>query len=345
MATPEAIGPGQENSAESTHREGGGKVSESGLLKSSKFDRREFLRTVAGLGIVAVAPAWLGAFPPDTLPNPVGYATISWPDREFMQALAAISGLGFKGVQILGWVRQAYSGKKQAALRERLEALKLKPVVFSCWDVELNPNKPQDESRQLRGDAEYLHQLAGLYLQVTDGGNPHKQYSDDTLAALGARMNTLGKVAEEYGLALGYHPHFGTIGETREGLGRMLAATDPRYVKLIADVGHLTLGGADPAEVIRTYQERLIVTHFKDVRKDVAALARQSRDLVRKRKYHFCEVGQGDVNFPAIVQAFRDVHYRGWVIFELDSYQERPGGPAESARMDKQAAEKLGFSV
>jgi inosose dehydratase len=319
-------------------------VDDSERSKSSQLKRRDFLRAFAGIGVVVAAPRWLKAVPLP-LPNPVGYATISWPDAQFPQALESISELGFKGVQILGWVRQAYAGEKEVSLRERLERLKLEPAVFSCWDVNLNPDEPEDESQRLRADAEYLKQLNGLYLQVTDGGNPHRHYSDDAIHALGVRMNALGKIAAEYGLELGYHPHFGTMGETREGLGRVLAATDPRYVKLIADVAHLALGGADPAEVIRTYHKRLIVTHFKDVRKDIAALARRNRDLVRKKQYHFCEIGQGVVDFAAIVKVFRDVDYRGWVIVELDSYKLRPGGAAESARINKAAVEKLGFTV
>jgi inosose dehydratase len=325
--------------------EGGAEVDGSRRGDSSQLERRDVLRALAGISTLAAAPGWLRAAPSLPLPNPVGYATISWPDSQFQQALETISRLGFKGVQILGWVRQAYAGKREIALRQRLERLKLKPVVFSCWDVNLDPDKPEDESAPFGADAEYQKQLRGLYLQVTDGGNPHRHYSDEAVQALGARMNALGKVAREHGVELGYHPHFGTLGETRQGLGRLLAATDPRYVKLIADVAHLALGGADPVEVIRTYHERLIVTHLKDLRSDIAVLARRSRDLVRKKPYYFCEVGRGILDFPAIVKAFREVDYRGWVIVELDGYELPRGGPAESARINKAAVEKLGFRV
>jgi inosose dehydratase len=110
-------------------------------------------------------------------------------------------------------------------------------------------------------------------------------------------------------------------------------------------VAHLTLGGADPAEVLRSYHERLIFTHFKDLRKDIAAAARISREEASHKKYRFCEIGLGIVNFSAVVEAFRDSNFRGWVIVELDAYELRPGGPAESARMNRAALEKLGFKV
>ncbi|MBI1941999.1 MAG: TIM barrel protein [Acidobacteria bacterium] len=279
------------------------------------------------------------------MPNPVGYAAIAWPEERFDEALQTISSLNFRGVQMLGWVREAYGGAKTQVLKDRLAELRLQPVTLSCSDLDLNPDDPRDEIVQLRSYAAFFQRLGGLYLQITDGGSPNRKYSASEIGRLGQRMNLLGGIAKDSGLTLGYHPHFGTIGETREGLDRVLQATDARTVKLIADVGHLALGGADPAEVVRAYHERLIFLHFKDVRRDIFELSRQNRNLVRKKEYRFCEIGMGAVDFPAVIQAFRDTQFKGWVIVELDGNKPRPGGPAESARTNKQAALRLGLQV
>ena len=276
------------------------------------------------------------------LSNPVGYAAISWPQSQFLQALDTISSLGFVGVQMLGWVEDAYGGDKTGELRERLLKLRLQPAALSCSKVKLDPAHPQDESGQVREYAAFLKALGGFHLQVIDTGSLGGKYSQSEIKAFGERLNGLGKAAEEFGLTLGYHPHFGTFGETREGLKRVMDATDPRHVKLIADVAHLTLGGSDPAEVIRTYHERLSLVHLKDVRKDVANLAQGNRDLVRKSPYHFCEIGRGVVDFHAVLNALRG--FQGWLIVELDGYEVPPGGPAESARLNKEALQKLGVS-
>jgi inosose dehydratase len=307
--------------------------------------RRAFLEQTAGLALASCAPgAWAGSVP-EPLPNPVGYATISWPDSKIEHALETISNLGFKGVQMLGFVREVYRGARADELRDKLKSLKLQPVTLSCSDVDLKPDDSRDETGQIRSYALFFQRLGGKYLQVTDGGDPRRSYSAETIRELGARMNTMGKLAQDSGLTLGYHPHFGTIGETREGLARVLEATDPRYVKLIVDVGHLTLGGADPPEIVRTYHERLIFLHFKDVRQDAMELAAKGRDSVRRGKYTFCEIGTGAVSFPAIIQALHDTQFAGWVIVELDGYQRGPGGADSSARANKEAVQKLGFSL
>lgn len=307
--------------------------------------RRDFLKQSAGLALAALVPPGFSGSVEQSLPNPVGYATIAWPQSEFDEALKTISSLGFKGVQMLGWVREAYLGPRAEALREHLRRLELEPVTLSCSDVKLDPESSKDETSEVQSYATFFQRLGGHFLQVTDGGQPDRKYPAETIRALAARVNAMGKLAQDFALTLGYHPHFGTMGETREGLGRVLDSTDPRYVKLIADVGHLTLGGCDPAEVVRSYRERLICTHFKDVRRDVAELARKSRSLVRDKEYFFCEIGTGAVHFPAIMQAFGETQYRGWVILELDAYRPGPGGPAGSARRNKQGAQKLGLRV
>ena len=278
------------------------------------------------------------------LANPIGYATISWPQNQFLQALETISSLGFAGIQMLGWVRDAYPGDRAGELRQQLKSLNLQPAALSCSKIKLDPARAaQDESDLFHAYAVFLKDLGGFHLQVTDRGRPDEKYSRSEMKAFGIRLNDLGKTAEEFGLTLGYHPHFGTLGETREGLKRVLEATDPRHVKLIADVAHLALGGSDPAEVIRAYHERLCFVHLKDVRKDVAELAQANRDLVRSRAYHFCEIGRGAVDFYAVLHALRG--FQGWMIVELDGDEVPPGGPAESARINKAALQKFGVSI
>ena len=303
------------------------------------------MKHAASLTLGWWASALGAANAPELLPNPVGYHAIAWPDDQLDHALETISSLGFRGVQLLGWTKDAYAVEKADGLKAQLARLKLKAVALSCHGVRLDPARPEDDSALLRDYCRFFQSLGGMYLQVTDGGRPHRKYSAQEIESLGRRMNELGRLAQDFGLTLGYHPHFNTLGETREGLGRVLEATDPRYVKLIADVGHLALGGADPAEVIRTYHERLIFLHFKDLRSDVAERAPKSRDSVRREKYLFCEIGTGTVNLPAIVQAFRDTRFSGWVIVELDAYKRGPGGADASARANKEAMQKLGFRL
>jgi inosose dehydratase len=286
-----------------------------------------------------------GSALPDTLPNPVGYSVISWPRRAFGEAFQTISDLGYQGVQLLPWVQDAYPGAKARELKEQLTMLKLFPAALSCRGVSPRPDSSETFTAALREDADFLHGLGGRVLQVVDDGKFDGKYTADQIKSMGARMNELGKIAKDSGLTLGYHPHSRRLGETRAGLASVLDATDPRYVGLIADVAHLQFGGCDPAEVIRTYRQRLVMLHIKDLRKDAYDLARQNRPAANALKHYFCEIGQGVVDFPSVITTLRQIAFEGWLIVELDAYVVPPGGPAESARINKAALQKLGFRI
>jgi inosose dehydratase len=314
-------------------------------MERRRRGRRGFLAEFAGIAGAAFALPRAALSRAANLPNPVGYATLTWPEGDLTHALDVISSHGFQGIQFLGWVSETYGGDKRAELQDLLKKLKLAPVALSCSRIGLHPGAKSPDLEKMRAYAEFFKQLGGRYLQVTDGGRPGVAYSDAEIHQLGEQMNQLGKIAADKGLTLGYHPHFGTIGETREGLGRVLAATDPGAVKLIVDVAHLALGGSDPAEVIRSYHDRLLFFHFKDVRKDIWEMAQKDRNAVRHAACHFCEVGAGTVNFDPIISAIQAANFQGWVIVELDPCKELAGGPDGAAERNQAALRKLGFAV
>lgn len=306
--------------------------------------RRAFLKKAGGLLLACgiAIPQELQAQP--TFSNPVGYAASSWPNGQFDDAIVDISALGYHGVQMLGSTLKSY-GSRVETLKARLDILKLKPAALSCSGVSPNPARTSGDSAEFKRYAAFMKHLGGKNLQITDGGSPDRHYSAREIRELGAHINQMGKLAHGNGLVMGYHPHLGTLGETRKGLGKVLDATNPKNVKLIADVANMTLGGCDPAEVIRTYHDRLLFVHFKDVRKEALAQARRNRNRVKELHNLFCVIGQGGIDFQPILKALHDIHFSGWVIVELDADKFSPGGSAVSARMNLEAMRRMGFQV
>ena len=308
--------------------------------------RREFLKQMGAAALAwSAASQRLGAAPAAAT-NPVGYSCIAWPDEQYGPAIEAISAVGYKGVQLMSEIEQDFPGDKVLEFRDQLKKLKLVATCMSCHKVSLAPGKPIDKSvANFHEDVKFIKALGGLFLQVTDGGKPNVNYSAEDIKTLGTAMTELGKIAKDSGITLGYHPHFGMLGETRQGIAKVMDSTDPQYVKIIVDVGHLTLGDSDPAEVIRTYHQRLAFFHMKDVRKDTFDSIKQNHDAGWRIRVRFCEIGHGILDFKPIVAAIRDVKFTGWLVVELDRYIPPPGGPIESARINKAALEQLGFKV
>ena len=77
-------------------------------------------------------------------------------------------------------------------------------------------------------------------------------------------------------MRLQFHPHADSHVETQAQTERFLDETDPRYVSLCLDTGHLAYRHADAAAVIRRYPDRIGYVHIKQM--DPAVVARADRD-------------------------------------------------------------------
>ena len=152
---------------------------------------------------------------------PIPWAIPTSPGRriELSQALETVSALGYQGVQLLGWVQQAYAGEKTAELKDRLQKLKLSPAALSCSKVKLRPDSPENFTAQFREYADFLHSLGGNVLQLIDGGKPRATYSANEIKSMGAKMNELGKMAKDSGMTRWLPPAFRDRGRNSRGTG------------------------------------------------------------------------------------------------------------------------------
>ena len=83
------------------------------------------------------------------------------------------------------------------------------------------------------------------------------------------------------------------------------------YVQCYFDVGNVVRSGY-PEHWIRVLGPRIKKVHFKDYRINVGTLAGA------------VELLAGDVNYPAVRDALRDVGYDGWCIAEIGPRQHWP---------------------
>ncbi len=88
--------------------------------------------------------------------------------------------------------------------------------------------------------------------------------NDDQLKQLCNSLNELGRRTLEYGIRLAPHPHIWGPLEREAEIRRVMELTDPKYVWLTADTGHLTLGSADAVQMVSDYFPRIAEIHMKD---------------------------------------------------------------------------------
>ena len=141
-----------------------------------------------------------------------------------------------------------------------------------------------------------------------------------------------------------FHHHCAGFVETPAEIEKLLSMTDPQLVGLCFDTGHYTFGGGDAVEGIHTFASRIWHFHFKDHEPNVAAKSRQEGwdYFTSVRNGIFCELGKGSVDFPAVVQALRDIHYAGWGVVEQDVLPGM-GTPKESAQRNRHYLKSIGL--
>ena len=280
-------------------------------------------------------PADLSYFNRPVTPAPAairfGYAAITWNGND-VQAIREISELGFPGIQLRSNILPDF-GARPGALRDLLEQNHLEMVALSSGGVSITAAE-KDEVAKHVGNARFVHEAGGHYLQVTDSARPkeRKPESQD-FKQLGRVLSEIGKQAADLGVPVGYHNHMGSLGEAPDEVDRILDAADPRYVKLELDIAHYQQGGGDPVRAIRQYHERLIFLHIKDVESLTTTDA-------RGRAYRWVELGRGRVDLPAVFGALKEVRFRGWAVIELDSVPDKSRTPKDCAEISKKYVEE-----
>ena len=159
-----------------------------------------------------------------------------------------------------------------------------------------------------------------------DGYDTRPELDDDGWRVLLGNLDRLAALAASRGVRAVLHPHVGTMIETGEEVQQVL---DGSWISLCLDTGHLLIGGTDPAELARQVPDRIAHTHIKDVDAAKAKQVQSGRlsytDAVRDGMYR--PVGQGDVDFAAIVTSLRGRAYDGWYVLEQDTIlTEEPRG-------------------
>ena len=174
----------------------------------------------------------------------------------------------------------------------------------------------------------YRDDETGAYLEPAE-------LDEDAWKTLVTATNELGKiVAEDYGLRLQFHPHADSHVETQAQTERFLDETDPRWVNLCLDTGHLAYTRADNVAVIRGYPDRIGYVHIKQM--DPAIVERAEReDLAFGQAVALgasCEPPAGLPDIPTVVEALCGLDAELYVVVEQDMYPAPFDKPEPIAR-------------
>lgn len=161
------------------------------------------------------------------------------------------------------------------------------------------------------------------------------------------RIRTVTKIgAEEYGLTVGMHAHAAGFMDFEPELERLLDEIDESILKICFDTGHHSYAGFDPVAFMKRHIDRISYMHFKDIDPAVKKQVIENRTGFYEAcgQGIFCNLGQGDVDFPEVRKILLNAGFEGWCTVEQDCDPTLPGTPIEDARANREYLESIGFN-
>ncbi|MES1260945.1 MAG: sugar phosphate isomerase/epimerase, partial [Acidobacteriota bacterium] len=139
------------------------------------------------------------------------------------------------------------------------------------------------------------------------------------------QMNRTGELCKKAGLQFAYHNHaFEFAGKPGERpIDIFKARLDKKLVTLEMDVFWVSVAGQDPVQMLREWKGRVALLHLKDKEKGTPV---QFNEGVPKTA--FKEVGNGSLDFPAILKAAPGAGVKHYFV-EQD---QTPADPLDSLR-------------
>jgi sugar phosphate isomerase/epimerase len=182
----------------------------------------------------------------------------------------------------------------------------------------------------------FIKRLGCDHLKINTGPRRPGGTTDQDLKNMAVVFNLLGKRISGEGLKFGVHAHMWTQFQTRSEIDAIMERTNPRYVYLVLDTGHVTMAGIDPVELARAYAHRIVEFHLKDTRPEDRGGHKgpppEREGYTAKGHRIFFELGHGGVDFPAILAILKKNNWDGWVTVELDSTDTTPKDSAATSK-------------
>jgi sugar phosphate isomerase/epimerase len=228
-------------------------------------------------------------------------------DKDFSGSLQKLAEIGYQWVESYGNFFGGLSSKDFSAL---LSSLNMN-ISGSHADIKLLKEK----CREIIG---YNKSIGCRQLICAFAEYKNEQDVFETASY----FNEVGKICRDEGMFFSYHNHSHEFDKYsgKYILDMLLENTDPAFMGLELDVYWTARAGVDPAAYQKKWKERSILLHCKDM-----------NDGPEK---NFAAVGEGVLDFPAIIQAAPQVEY-----FVVE--QDKSDAPFYSAEVSLNTLKKL----
>ena len=267
----------------------------------------------------------------------LAYAIWPWglkEDAQMIQGMKDIKEVGFRYFESVATAVEMFKGRT-AEFKAIMDEHQVYPVSFYFWNR-------GDAEKDVRTVAEALDFLAANKIRsisVQASGKKGGATPEELKAEL-KTIERIGKACKPYGIKPCLHPHAHTRVMFENEVDFIMQNTDPEHIWFGPDSAHLMVGNCNPVEIFDRYAKRIAFVHLKDVRKNKQVEGDGGQKQGFEVYSSFLELGEGEVDFPAIFKILERVNFDGYLTLELDHSRF---GNKESAAMNMKYMKGHGF--
>lgn len=216
---------------------------------------------------------------------------------DLANTLKKVRQIGYDAVQISGVCEIEYTELKKM----------LDDAGLICCATHISYDRMVTEPQRVIDEH---HTIECKYAAI--GGMPERYRNAEGYTLFAGEATEIGKKLAAGGIYFGYHNHSFELEKfgDRTGLQIIYEDSDPEFFKAEIDTYWIQHGGGDPAAWIEKLAGRIPLVHLKDM-------------TVRKGQPIMAEVGEGNLNWPAILAACKKAGVE-WYIVEQDTCERDP---------------------
>lgn len=202
-------------------------------------------------------------------------------------------------------------------LRGLLDSKNVRLAAICYVEDWLHEGETDDEATRAARVIDCIRQFPGALLQLCPRSGRDRTNVQRRQRNAIKCINDVARRAADKWIVCAVHPNSppGSVFRTQEDYEILLSGLDSSVVGYTPDTGNIVSGGMDPMDTVRIYRSLVRHVHLKDV----------------SASGSWAGLGNGILDFPAIISYLADTGYDGWVIVD-DVSALANSDPDEAAR-------------
>lgn len=207
---------------------------------------------------------------------------------------------GFEGVEI--FLRDLEPADQRQLLSDTLKehgvTLIGASVNAELWDRE---KMSSEFLSSIDRQTDYLAELGGTLLGLATLPQPGRPKTAEEYDFQADMIDRINGMIRPKGIEIAYHTYEADGHDDCKEIAELTKRLSPEQLRLGPDLCWLFRGGADPAQFVRTYKDRIDFLHVRD-----------ERDAVWSEV-----IGQGAIDWHDVGAAIKEMNFSGWICVEL----------------------------